>query len=98
MKPIKVGETQQKCLCDREGCQWGANGLNFLQMSEEPDNPVCKPAQSVNFCSGLSPAEVPTGVTATCLDEKYDVGSRCQLECSDPGQAFNGKIFDKENT
>ena len=93
---LKVGDYQQKCLCDRVGCQWGANGLNFLQVATDFVDPLCKPAESVNFCPGLTATEVPTGVTASCLGDRYDSGSRCQLECSDPGQAFNGKIFDKE--
>ena len=93
----KVGDIEQKCMCDREGCRWGTNGLDFMAAeAQSAVAPVCKPADDVNFCAGLTADQVPSGVTASCLNDRYDVGSRCQLECADPGQAFNGKIFDKE--
>ena len=94
----QVGDVEQKCMCDRDGCRWGTNGLNFMaiEWSESTVDPICKPANDVNFCEGLKPDQVPSGVTASCLNDRYDQGSRCQLECADPGQAFNGKIFDKE--
>ena len=52
-------------------------------------------AESVNFCHGLTESDLPSGVSASCTNDRYDRGSRCQLSCNDPGQGFGGKSYNK---
>ncbi|CAG5089889.1 Oidioi.mRNA.OKI2018_I69.PAR.g12392.t1.cds [Oikopleura dioica] len=88
-----VGSSSHKCTCKRNGCSWRPFPFDTVGDSAAP---LCKPAESVNFCPGLTQEQIPEGVTASCAEkDKYGKGTRCKISCSDPGQGFGGKVFDK---